>query len=147
MSKPRPESVTLQAGQDLGAFPLVPIAAAWGAAAVGVVSWIGLFFGGLHWLAPLGVGTLVGLAVMFTDKHGDKRLPWAAAGVTLLTCWVAYFIMDHFLITWIGAPRTIAQSILAFPRNMSLALMSLVGAYLAWVVASRAGKPTTEGLT
>ncbi|MEM9253579.1 MAG: hypothetical protein AAGB29_14645, partial [Planctomycetota bacterium] len=127
MSKPPPENVTLEETHDLGSFPLVPIAAAIVTAAIGVLAWLGLFFGGLVWLAPLGIGAIVGLAVMFTDKKGDQRLPWIAAGLTLLACWVGYFIVDQYVIVWTGPPRTIPQSITAFPRDISLVLMSLVG--------------------
>jgi len=145
MGKRRPEEVTLQDTQDAGAFPVVPMLAGLAAAAVGVAAWVGLFFGQIVWLAPLGIGALVGLAIMFTDKKGDKRLPWVAAGLTVLSCWVGYVIVDQFFY-WQQTPP-LGRSIFGFVRNMQSALLSLIGGYMAWVVAGRAGKTGAGSVT
>jgi hypothetical protein len=136
--RPRPEHVSLPDTRDVGALPWGPIAAGVGAGAIGVAAYVGLWLGQLVWLAPLGIGAIVGLAVMFTDRVGDKRLPWAAAGITIVACWVGYVIVEQGF-RWQQRPP-LTDSILAFMRDVQSAVLALIGGYMAWVVASRAGK-------
>ncbi|MEO0588138.1 MAG: hypothetical protein AAF078_10905 [Planctomycetota bacterium] len=139
MGRAKPEDVELGAGDSLpGSFPVVPALAAGAAALVGVGVWVGLMMAGVPFFPPLLIGAMVGLAVMFTDR-GDPRMPWVAAGLTVASCWVGHFVVDQFFLQW-TLPRSVVDSLLAFLRDFTSAMLSLIGGYLAWVVASRAGK-------
>ncbi|MEM6334691.1 MAG: hypothetical protein AAF823_15265 [Planctomycetota bacterium] len=148
MGRPKPEEAAL-AGKDpeLGPFPWGSFGVALGAAVLGVGVWVGGIYLSIALLPPLAVGALVGLSVWWIDR-GDSRMPWAAAGLTLVACWAGYAL--GWLIFWqklgLAQPPGVGFAIRNFLSDIQSLVLALISAYLAWVLAGRAGKASGGGL-
>lgn len=110
-------------------------------AAVGPVIWIGchrLLGPASIWIAMIGVGPLIGLAMRSVGRSNDRKLQAIAVVLTVISAVIGNIWWDSYLYT----PFMLGESIKRMVGNLQFAIFTALGAYLAYLLARRNPSPT-----